>query len=125
MSEVKNFGAQITFMQDDKLLNRDGSFREGRWIGTLLSREAIDRWTGHSNPKMICRITGPSILAEGGLDNLVPGPNNRLAYTHRYHLVTQGAHVGSRRYRTFRTLAEAQEAAIKWAARRFYVEVCV
>lgn len=43
----------------------------------------------------------------------------------RFHLTTQGGHVGSRRHRTFASLTEAQEAAIKWAARRFYVEVAV
>lgn len=112
---TRRAGAQITFRQDDRLLNRDGSPRDGRWVGTLLNPDAIDVWSGQrvGQPSTIaraylCTITGPSILTPDA--------------PQRYTLTTQGSHTSSRRHRTFHSLTEAQEAAIKWAARRFFVE---
>lgn len=42
--------------------------------------------------------------------------------THSYSVTMQGGAKGGRRYRTFATLDEAQQAGIRWAARRFRVE---
>ena len=90
------------------------------WVASLNSSDvAIDQeqersgWAGASklygvDPRFECKITSRQ-------HSLLPEADG-----HTFQLVVQGAGPGGRRYSTFRTLTAAQEAAIKWAARRFY-----
>lgn len=78
--------------------------------GTLVGRtggKVIDQHTGKTNPEYRCaiRVIRPEWSGRG-----------------ECLLITQGAHPGSRRYRSG-TLTEVVEAAEKWAARRFYSEI--
>jgi len=80
---------------------------------TIDQEQERSGWAGASklygvDPRFECKITSRQ-------DTLVPEIDG-----HRFQLVVQGAGPGGRRYRQFRTLTAAQEAAIKWAARRFY-----
>lgn len=82
------------------------SARGGSWDGHLLgAREAIDRHTGQSARYW---ATIRTVTYDG-----VP----------TYRLTTRGDHPSSTRYRTFYNLTEAQMAGMRWAARRFYIEV--
>jgi len=88
------------------------------WVASLNSSDvAIDQeeersgWPGYLHgvdPRFECKITSRQ-------HSLLPETDG-----HTFQLVVQGAGPGGRRYRLFRTLTAAQEAAIKWAARRFY-----
>jgi len=86
------------------------------WVAHLNSSNvAIDQESSRHgstlcgvDPRFQCRITSRqhSFLPE--------------ADGHHFQLVVQGAGPGGRRYSHFSTLTAAQEAAIKWAARRYY-----
>ena len=91
---MKKYAAQIVFLQSRK--------RENVWNGRLLNQNAIDVHYGVPS-SMLCRIEE---LASG-----------------ECYLMTQGSQVGSRRYSTHGSLTAAQEAAIRWAGRRFKVVV--
>ena len=79
------------------------------YLGQIVSPNSgliIDQQTGSTSPRYICRI-----------DRIDPRDGSEV----QYRLLTQGAHKGSRRYRTG-TFAEMIEVAEKWVARRFYSE---
>ena len=79
---------------------------------TIDQEQERDGWAGIKyfgvDPLFECKITSRQ-------DTLVPEIDG-----HDFQLVVQGAGPGGRRLRQFRTLTAAQEAAIKWVARRFY-----
>jgi len=104
---TRKIGALVDF----RPTNPDGYFAS--WRGEIISKNGnpvLDRQTGEV-ARYICKIT------------FVPSPViwGKSSNDGHFRLVTQGAHKGSRRYRTG-TFAEMIEAAEKWAARRFYSE---
>ena len=90
---AKRYAAQIVFTQAD----------EHRWVGKLLNPNAIDTHYGTKAGRIRC------VIEEGD--------------TGRCDMMVQGGHVGGRRYSTHDNLTEAQEAAIRWAGRRFKIVV--
>lgn len=97
----ESWGAQIGFRQESAT----------EWSGTLINRNAIDRHYGepaHSpegRRRYMCRIIEHS-------------PTN-------FELITQGRFRGGRRHQRFGSLDAAQQAAVEWARRRFYVDEVV
>jgi hypothetical protein len=87
--------AQIVFVEADQ---------GGRWLGRLLRpARALDRQRGG---RPVVGTPRFDVVEQGG----------------RFIATMQGGRVGGRRYRSFPTLTTAQEAGIRWAARRFQVE---
>jgi hypothetical protein len=99
-------GAQIVFVEDE---------RGGAWRGRLLRPSACVDTQRRNQP-----VTWQPFF------NIKQGADGR------YHAVLQGgpsqvtaggaAHCGGRRFRSFSTLDEAQQAGIRWAARRFKIK---
>ncbi len=93
---MKTIGAQIVFVESDA---------GHRWTGRLLNaRACID--SAHGKP-----VTGRPRF------DIVEGANGSFVVT------MQGGHRGGRRYTSYPSLTEAQVAGIRWAARRFRIEV--
>jgi hypothetical protein len=90
---MKTYPAQIVFTEQ----------RPGVWRGRLLRRDGVIDTQRHDLP-----VHGtPRWDIEQG--------------STCFSVLMQGSRCGGRRYRTFKTLDEAQAAGIRWAGRRFRV----